>query len=148
MGMPTYAELMSESDGGRDWSFLGTEDQFQKIQSLQKNNLIVPLVGDFGGPQALRAVGQYLKQHRAVLGAFYTSNVEQYLFQDDQDWKLFYENVAAFPLDGNSTFIRYVLNSSGLNRRTGPSLSSVPEIVKAYNNGVVRGYYDVIEMSR
>jgi hypothetical protein len=148
VNMPTYADLMAENDGHRNWSYLATEDQFRTVQRLQKNNLIVPLVGDFAGPKAIRAVGKYLKQYNAVLGAFYTSNVEQYLFQDDQDWKLFYENVGTLPLDSNSTFIRYVLNSRGFNRRSRALLSSIPDTVKAYNNGGIRGYYDVLEMSR
>ena len=46
---------------------------------MQQKNLIVPVVGDFAGPKALRAVGQYLKDHDATLAAFYVSNVEQYL---------------------------------------------------------------------
>ena len=146
--MPTYADLMTESDGHRNWSYLATEDQFRAMQRLQKNNLIVPLVGDFAGPKAIRAVGNYLKQYGAVVGAFYTSNVEQYLFQDDQDWKLFYENVATLPIDSNSTFIRYVLNSLGFSRRSRSLLSSIPDVVKAYNNGGIRGYYDVVEMSQ
>src|SRR5207253_5111019 len=70
-GMPTYAELMTETDGeSRNWSFLANEDQFRQIQRLQKNNLIVPLVGDFAGPKALRSVAQYARQHGSIIRAF------------------------------------------------------------------------------
>src|SRR5262249_7375963 len=78
--MPSYSDLMTESDGvSRNWNFLATEDQFQAIQGMQKSNLIVPLVGDFAGPKAIRSVGQYVQEHASTVHAFYTSNVEQYL---------------------------------------------------------------------
>ena len=41
------------------------------------------------------------------MSAFYVSNVEQYLMQDDT-WPRFCANVAALPLDETSTFIRSI----------------------------------------
>jgi hypothetical protein len=64
----------------------------------------VPVVGDFGGPKAIRAVGTYLKEHGAVVSAFYLSNVEQYLNRSGAE-EAFLCNVAALPLDDASTFI-------------------------------------------
>ena len=43
------------------------------------------IVGNFAGPKALRAVGSYLRQLGATVSAFYTSNVEMYLFQQADD---------------------------------------------------------------
>ena len=57
------------------------------------------------GPKSIRAVGQYVKDHDATVTAFYLSNVEQYLYQDGK-WTAFCRNVATFPLDPASTFIR------------------------------------------
>jgi hypothetical protein len=65
----------------------------------------VPVVGNFGGPKAIRAIGRYLKAHGATVAAFYLSNVEQYLVQDSI-WDAFCRNVATLPLDASSTFIR------------------------------------------
>ena len=80
--MPSYAELMSETDAlGMHRSYLATEDNYRAIRELEVNNLVVPIVGDFAGDKAVRAIGAYLKQHNATVTAFYTSNVEQYLFQ-------------------------------------------------------------------
>jgi hypothetical protein len=148
-GMPTYADLMTETDGrSRNWSFLADEDQYGMIRRLQKDNLIVPLVGDFAGPKAIRSVAAYLKEHNAVLSVFYTSNVEQYLFQDDENWKRFYSNVETLPVDSSSSFIRYVLNSWRFSRRSRSLLSPINDVVWAYNRGRIRSYYDVIGMSR
>jgi hypothetical protein len=67
--------------------------------------MLVPVVGNFGGPKAIRAVGRYLKDRDAIVSAFYLSNVEQYLRQD-LTWDNFCANVATLPLDETSTFIR------------------------------------------
>jgi hypothetical protein len=149
MGMPRYSDLMTESDGvSHNWNFLATEDQFRLIQRFQKDNLIVPLVGDFAGPKAIRAVAHYAQQHGAMVRAFYTSNVEQYLFQDDENWRRFYENVAVLPVDSTSMFIRYVLNGWGFRRQRRSLTSSIDDTVRAYRTGRIRAYYDVVNLSR
>jgi len=148
MGMPTYGELMTEDDGrSNNWNFLANDEQYQKVRSLQKKNLIVPLVGDFAGPKAIRSVAEYLNQHHAVLTVFYTSNVEQYLFQDEENWRKFYANVATLPVDSSSTLIRYVLNSSRSSRRSRTLLSPIPDLLRAYNRGRIQSYFDVIDFS-
>lgn len=103
---PTYADLMTATDGsGVNRSYLSTEDSFRLIKDLETRNLIVPVVGNFGGPKALRAVAGYLKQHETVVSAFYVSNVEQYL-QQDGIWGNFCASAATFPVDQSSVFIR------------------------------------------
>jgi hypothetical protein len=100
---PTYADLMGATDAdGVNRGFLANEDNFMFVRNLELRNMIVPVVGDFAGPKALRAVGAYLTGQHAVVSAFYLSNVEQYL----GDWSVFCRNVRTFPLDGSSTFIR------------------------------------------
>jgi hypothetical protein len=75
------------------------------VKSLHEKNLIVPVSGDFGGPKALRAIGDYVRRHGSTISAYYVSNVEQYLFQDGKA-DAFYRNVATLPLDARSVFIR------------------------------------------
>ncbi len=109
-GFPSYRELMVETDGqGEKRSYLATEENFRLLREYEKNNMIVPVVGDFGGDKALRAVGDYVRAHEATVTVFYTSNVEQYLFQEANAWRKFLANVATFPIDGRSTFIRFDL---------------------------------------
>jgi hypothetical protein len=105
-GISSYAGLMTTDDGqGTNRSYLASEDSYKFLKDLEARNLIVPVVGNFGGPKALRAVAAYLKEKKAVVSAFYTSNVEQYLRQDGI-WENFCRNVSAFPVDATSTFIR------------------------------------------
>jgi hypothetical protein len=153
-GSPTYMELMTANDGeGMNRSFLGAEANYRLIREMELNNLIVPLVGDFAGPKALRAVGQYLKEHDATVTAFYLSNVEQYLFQDNK-WRRFYGNVAALPLDSSSQFIRSANggNIRGQFRRNfgmrfQSLLSGMTETLAAFQDGRIRNYGDVINSS-
>src|SRR5205085_1527365 len=134
-------------------SYLATEENFRTVRQLETNNAVVPLVGDFGGPKALRSIGQYLNEHGAAVTAFYTSNVEQYLFESDA-WQRFYRNVATLPVDPNGTFIRSISNrgfqfqysSPGL--RASTRLCSISGLVKLFHGGAITGYYDVIAMSR
>jgi hypothetical protein len=154
--MPSYSELMQATDEeGQNRSYMGSEANFKALQDLEKKNLIVPVVGDFAGAKAIRAVGTYLKEHDAFVTAFYLSNVEQYLFQQNDDWSRFYHNVENLPVDSSATFIRSVFNglaqtyqptSGGL--RSVSLLSSIPELLKAFQSGDVRNYSDVINMSK
>jgi len=105
---PSYMDLMTAADaGGEARSFLATEDRFTVVKELEARNLLVPVVGNFGGPRAIRRVGGYLKAHGATVSAFYLSNVEQYLRMDGL-WPAFCANVAVLPLDESSLFIRAV----------------------------------------
>jgi len=155
--MPSYAELMTQNDGhDLNRSYMSTEENFRILQDLENKNLLIPLVGDFAGPKAIRAVAEYLREHDASVTAFYTSNVEQYLFQQNDDWNKFYTNVATLPVDSTGLFIRSVFNGmavqyQGFGLRSASVLCSIPDLLKAFEAGQIRngpaGYYDVIQMS-
>ena len=104
-GRSTYADLMMTRDAnGAERSYLSTEEGFQFLKTLQGRNLVVPVVGNFAGPKALRAVGEYLRERKGVVTAFYVSNVESYL--RGSLWDDFCGNVATMPIDDMSVFIR------------------------------------------
>ena len=71
--------MVAEDGKGQNRSFLASEENFLVLKELHQKNLLVPVVGNFAGPKALRAVGRYLKEREAIVSAFYLSNVEQYL---------------------------------------------------------------------
>ena len=104
--MASYGDLVMATDGGNiSRGFLASEANFNVLKSLHEKNMLVPVVGNFAGPKALRAVGKYIRDHGATVAAMYLSNVEQYLRQDGI-WNHFCANVASMPLDEKSTFIR------------------------------------------
>ena len=147
---PTYSELQRETDDqGQPRGYLASEANFKTLKSFQERNLLVPLVADFAGPKTLRAVGAYLRAHDATVGAFYTSNVENYLFQSGR-WGRFAGNVAALPLDASSTFIRACFDSCGgaAGSRSTTLLDSMPALVRDFDSGKVRTYWDVLSHSR
>jgi len=152
---PTYSVLMTETDGtGQHRSYLATEENYRAVAEMEKHNAIVPITGDFAGPKALRSVGRYLKSHEATVTAIYTSNVEQYLFQSDTNWRKYYANVLTLPIDAKTTFIRSISNRGGFQPgpgRFGPRaqtrLCSAAELLKAFNRGQITSYYDVTAMS-
>lgn len=103
---PTYADLMMATDGvGAAHSFLSSEDAFGLVKGLENHNLLVPVVGDFAGSRAIRAVAGYLRRKQTTVQAFYLSNVEQYL-RLERVWGAFCGNAARLPIDETSTFIR------------------------------------------
>src|SRR5262249_47811457 len=131
---PTYADLMTAADDrGAQRSYLASETNYVFLKDLESKNLVVPIVGDFGGPKAIRAVARYLKTNGGIVTAFYLSNVEQYLYQDGK-WDFFCRNVAALPLDNSSTFIRSESGFGG-GFRSGPgfitSLGQITNDIKA-----------------
>jgi hypothetical protein len=156
-GFGGYAALMTAADDqGQAWSYLASEENFQFVREMEQKNLIIPLVGNFAGPKAIRAVGAYLKEHGAPVTMFYTSNVEQYLFQQGDDWRRYYSNVATLPLDSSSIFVRsshYSYSPASQRPRQFMGTNyvmlrcSIAELTKAFSAGRVRNYDDVIRMS-
>jgi hypothetical protein len=149
MTFPTYADLVQQTDWeGRNRSYLASEATVAFLKDFQERNLLVPIVGDFAGPKALRAVGRYVRDHGETVSAFYVSNVEQYLFQSDI-WPAFYRNVATLPVTESSTFIRSVSNRMGYN---GPmmwtdgratALDPIRASVRDFLAGRISRYYDL-----
>src|SRR5215470_17485446 len=129
----TYADLMTATDqDGVFRSYLANEENFNVLKSLEAKNLIVPVVGNFAGPKAIRAIGRYLKDKEGVVSAFYLSNVEMYLVQDGI-WDVFCRNVAALPLDSSSTFIRSVRGGRfGLGYGLNSDLGNMASEVKSF----------------
>ena len=55
MGLPSYEALMTLNDGhGKQWSFLSSEERFRFMKDLEARNMLVPAVGNFGGPKTIR----------------------------------------------------------------------------------------------
>ena len=130
--------------GGIAQGFLSSETTYRTVKDLHMRNLIVPVSGDFGGPRALRAIGSYVASKGATVTAFYLSNVEQYLFQDNK-WRAFYSNVATLPIDSFTVFIRpYAM-------RTWPietSLCPIGDFIRSFNSGRVTSNNDALACSR
>jgi hypothetical protein len=149
---PTYADLMTADDGnGVNHGYLASETNFRALRDFERRNLLVPIVGDFAGEKALRAVGRYIGAHGGTVNYFYTSNVEQYLFQNDA-YKRYYANVATLPLAEKSTFIRSFFDRGFIyppgvitpDLHSVQLLDSIQGLLKAFNAGEITSYQQVV----
>ncbi len=107
-GFPTLQEIIAQPDqNGKQGNFLATTEEYDFVRGMHRKNLIIPVVGDFGGSKAIAAVGEYLRKNGLTVTAFYTSNVEQYLFSGNT-FTAFANNVKKLPINDKSLFIRAV----------------------------------------
>jgi hypothetical protein len=152
--MPSYGALMTETDSlGVQRSYLANDENYRVIKDMHERNVIIPFTGDFAGPKALRAFGQYVRDNKAIVQAIYVSNVEQYLWQDPNNPRLYYENVATLPTDSTTMFIRsatrgLINRQQSANSPQNELLCSVPDHLKAWAEGKVRSYGDVFSYCR
>jgi hypothetical protein len=105
-GYPTLGQMLGARDpSGAEGSFLASEERYARVRRRVLANRVVPVTGDFGGHHALAAIAADMHARGLLLGAFYTSNVEQYLF-DDRSYGAFVESVRALPRDDASLLVR------------------------------------------
>jgi len=104
--VPTLGEFLVEKDlDGKFQNFLNNSEEFRYVKEMEEENRIVPIVGDFAGPHALKELGAYLKENNEKVTVFYASNVEQYLVRN-MIWPAFVRNLNELPLDDHAVFIR------------------------------------------
>ncbi len=110
---------------------------------------MVPVVGDFAGPHALRRIAGYLEEEGTTVSAFYLSNVEFYLWQD-RLFDGFAENVAALPFDGRTVMIRSLFGRIYGHPESVPGFNSTQLIqemaafVDDHQAGAYRTYGDLV----
>jgi hypothetical protein len=147
---PSFKDLALQTDlNGKTGNFLAGADDYNFVRAMQKKNLIIPVVGDFSGTKALAAVGDYLRKNGLTVTSFYTSNVEQYLF-DSAVFEGFAKNVRKLPIDDKSVFIRAVFHM----RYTHPArkqdhmsvtlLQRMKVFLKDFDEGLYPSYRELI----
>ncbi len=146
---PTLKDIISGTDlNGKQGNFLATADDYEFVRGLHMKNLIIPVVGDFGGKKALAAVGDYLKKNGFTVTAFYTSNVEQYLFGSGL-FTDFAENVRKLPINEKSLFIRAVAGRGSHparmpNHRLATIMQQMTVFLKDFDEGLYPTYTDLL----
>jgi hypothetical protein len=137
---PTYRDLLLEVDrGGVQRSFVASEESFQFVKSLQARDLVVPIVGDLSGSTALAAVGRFLAARKEPVSAFYTSNVEFYLFRAGT-FPQFIANVNRMPHAPNGVIIRSVFGPAA-SRVPGYNSASLLQPIQQLLDGYARGQF-------
>jgi hypothetical protein len=148
-GFPGLQDLILATDeNGKKGNFLADEADYQFVRTLHRQNRIIPVVGDFSGSKALASVGGYLRRNGYTVSAFYTSNVEQFLFGNNV-YARFAENVRKLPMNENSVFIRAV--RSGWDRhpaalpghRMTPMLQRLSVFLQDFDDGLLTDYWNL-----
>jgi len=147
---PTYESLLLETDRtGKLQNYLADEATFLWLKQFQAENRLVPIVGDFSGPQAFRNVAAFLSKNNLKVSTFYTSNVEYYLF-GQASWKRYIDNVRALPFLEQAVFIRSYFSNNGPLPQTVPGHRSTSLVHDAYRfladerAGRIHDYMDVV----
>jgi hypothetical protein len=148
---PPYRELLLETDlAGNQQNYFNSEDDFQFLKKLEDQDLIVPAVGDLSGPQAMKAIGQYITEIKERVSAFYVSNVEFYL-QRQGTFDKFIDNVKSLPIDGRSVIIRSYFNyyapahpQAEPNHFSTQLMERIEDLVKQCAVGECESYNDIV----
>ena len=148
---PTYRDLLLETDlAGQQQNYFASEDDFQFLKKLEEQNMIVPAVGDLSGPQAVKAIGQYIAEQKERVSAFYVSNVEFYLARQGTFDK-FVENLKSLPIDNRSIIIRSYFNyyapshpQAEPNHFSTQLLQRIEDLLKQCSTGECDNYNDIV----
>ena len=148
---PPYRELLLETDlNGQQQNYFNSEDDFQFIKKLEDQDMIIPVVGDLSGPQAVRAIGQYIAEIKEHVSAFYVSNVEFYL-QRQGTFDKFVENLKTLPIDNRSVIIRSYFNyyapahpQAEPNHFSTQLMERIDDLIKQCASGECDSYNDIV----
>ncbi len=149
---PTYRDLLLEqSVSGERMNYLSTSDRYSVVRDLQLADAVIPVVGDLAGTRALRAIGRDIDDRGLRVSAFYTSNVEFYLFGSGI-FSAFSKNVRTLPIDRRSVFIRSLFRNpyGGRHPMTVRGYGStqllwpIADFARAEQAGEIRSYWDLV----
>lgn len=150
LSYPTMRELILERDrSGRLGSYLASEERWQYVQDMQKSNRVLFVTGDLAGQHALRAIGSFVRERGLRISAFYTSNVEQYLFQFGI-FPDFAANTLTLPFDTNGVIIRsYFARGRGhpqgvFGHMSVQLVQPAAEFVRKINTGGYATYFELV----
>ena len=143
---PTYRELLLARDpNGTYASYLGSDEAFLFVKGLQARDLVIPVVGNLGGPAALARIGAALDRRGQRLSAFYVSNVEFYLFGDGT-FPQFAANLRRLPHTARSVIVRSVFGRySGFGRGSTSHVHGFAALLDALESRRVRTYRDLLD---
>jgi hypothetical protein len=148
---PTFRRLLLEVDlEGQRRNYLASEDAYGFLRGLEERNLVVPVVGNLAGPNAIRAIGNWLTETNLEVSAFYTSNVEFYLWQEGS-FGAFVGNLSQLPRGRSSVIIRSYFGG-GFRRRPGmvagyanaQMVQSMDDFLEEWEDGRYLTYLDLV----
>jgi hypothetical protein len=153
MDYPSFGELITATDRrGRQIGYLGDENAFQYVRSMQLRDRIIPVVGNVAGQKAMASIARFARDERLVVSAFYLSNVEQYLIERNEGFDKYVANVRALPRDSSSVIIRSYFRRYGTHPLYVPAsgnvstsmIETIGSFLHRIDTGAIRGYRDLV----
>ena len=148
---PTFGELITATDlEDHEHNYLASESAYTIVRQLQRQNRIIPLIGNLAGQEALSRVAAFLNGQQLKVSAFYLSNVEFYLFQS-RSFRHFVRNLRTLPSDDQSVLIRSYF---GYWRRAPPETAAghavtslvqrLPSLLEVHSENPFLGYRELV----
>lgn len=146
---PSYRSLLlARAPDGSFAHFLSRPGDYEFVRSLAGRGRLVPVVGDFAGPHALKAVGEFARAQGETVSAFYVSNVEFYLMRSGS-FASYVENVRSLPISETSRLIRayfsygYPHPAALPGHRSTLVRQKISRFLELYDEGAYGDYWDV-----
>ncbi len=109
LALPIYPSLdrLIRSRDREGWPahFLARESWYRAVRDAHLGDRIIPLVGDFAGPEAVPALAGWLRRRSLAVSAFYISDVEFFLVRSGR-FAAYAANLARLPWAEGAVLIR------------------------------------------
>jgi hypothetical protein len=151
---PTLRDLLLERDrDGRQVNYLSSAERYRTVRRLQRDDAVLPLVGDLAGPHALRALGDDARARDVEVSTLYVSNVEFYLFRQ-RTFGAYADNVASLPFADDGVVVRSIFDggrggfaSGGVVYYSRQQVVSIGAMIAAHRRGAISGYRALVALS-
>jgi len=103
---PTLGHMLRTRDReGRRAHWLAHESTYQSIRTLQKGDLILPIVADFSVPAGLKKLQTWLTHSNLLVSVFYISDVEFFLMRNGR-FRTYIDSLSMLPWHEEAVLIR------------------------------------------
>lgn len=103
---PTLARLIATTDRlGQPAHVLSSDRLYGRVRALHLGDRVLPLVGDYGQPDGLRPLAEWLRRHGLAVSVVYVSDVEFFLLRSGR-LKTYLANLALLPRTDEALIVR------------------------------------------
>jgi hypothetical protein len=103
---PTMGRLIAErTRSGRPGHWLADDSLFEVVRGLHLDDAILPVVADWAGDRAMKAVADHAKGTKMQVGVVYVSDVEFFLFRGGL-FDRYVANLARLPIHPRAVIVR------------------------------------------
>jgi hypothetical protein len=148
---PTLGSLITmPSRSGQPSHWLASDRTYAAIRKMQLSDQILPIVGDWAGPGAIRRLAEHLKMNQLQVGCIYISDVEFFLLRGGLFQK-YLENLSALPRHPESKIIRTSTRELNHTERVSGRSSttvvrSLSRFLKSAKTGKIESWEDLFDV--